>query len=80
MRDVILGQLKDEYPKDIFQMIAYKTKFVVYNTKALSEVFFLNDNFQIDAIFKFKQGIRKVNAFNPNKPDQLTYIDTLNNC
>lgn len=80
MRDVILGQLKDEYPKDIFQMIAYKTKFVLCNTKALKEVFFLNDNFQIDAIFKFKHGIRKVNAFNPLKPDQLTYIDTLYNC
>jgi hypothetical protein len=61
-------------------MIAYKTKFVVYNTKAFSEVFFLNDHFLIDAIFKFKQGIRKVNAFNLRKPDQLTYIDKLHNC
>jgi hypothetical protein len=80
LRDIILGQLKDEYPKDIFHMIAYKTKFVLYNSKSSSEVFFLTDNFKIDAVFKFKQGIRKVIAFNDGNPDQLSYIDNLYNC
>ena len=75
MRDVILEQLKDEYPNDIFYIIAYKSKFVVYNRKASSEVFFLNDNFQIDAIFKFKDKIRKVTALQAGNPDQLSYID-----
>ena len=69
LRDVILGQLKDEFPDDIFQIIAYKKKFVVYNIKPSSEVFFLNDNFQIDAIFKFKEGIRKVTALNAANTD-----------
>ena len=80
LRDIILGQLKDEYPNDIFHMIAYKTKFVLYNSKSSSEVFFLTDNFKIDAVFKFKQGIRKVIAFNDGNPDQLSYIDNLYNC
>jgi hypothetical protein len=48
---------------------------VVYNSKASSEVFFLNDNFQIDAIFKFKDKIRKVTALQAGNPDQLSYID-----
>jgi hypothetical protein len=80
LKDIILGQLKDEYPNDIFHMIAYKTKFVLYNSKSSSEVFFLTDNFKIDAVFKFKQGIRKVIAFNDGSPDQLSYIDNLYNC
>lgn len=50
-------------------MIAYKNKFVVYNKKATPEVFFLNDNFQIDAILKFKEGIRKVIPYDPKYPD-----------
>lgn len=79
-KDIILGQLKDEYPNDIFHMIAYKKKFVLYNSKSSSEVFFLTDNFKIDAVFKFKQGIRKVIAFNDSNPDQLSYIDNLYNC
>jgi hypothetical protein len=53
LRDIILGQLKDEYPEDIFHMIAYKEKFVLYNSMASSEVFFLTNNFKIDAVIKF---------------------------
>jgi hypothetical protein len=36
-------------------MIAYKSKkLVVYNISESKEVFFLNDNFQINSIIEFK--------------------------
>lgn len=37
--------------------------------------YFLNDNFHVQSILKFKAGILKIQAISPSDPDILDYID-----
>ena len=37
--------------------------------------YFLNDNFHVQSILKFKAGIIKIQAISPDEPDILDYID-----
>jgi hypothetical protein len=55
-------------------MISYKTKFIIYKSNSSKEVFFLNHNFQINAIIKLKKEINKIIALDAQNPNVLSYI------
>jgi len=56
-------------------MIAYKRKFVIYKSSSSKHIFFLNDNFQINAIIKLKKEINKIIALHSvESPFELSYI------
>jgi len=52
-------------------MIAYNRKFVIYKSNSSKDVFFLNDNFQINAIINLKKKIKKIIALNSKSPFEL---------
>lgn len=76
LRNLFLKQLKEEEYQDdtTFQMIAYNRKFVIYKSNSSKDVFFLNDNFQINAIINLKKKIKKIIALNSKSPFELQYI------
>lgn len=60
-----------------FSIIAFKNKFILYQ-KYSYVAYFLNEDFYVQSIMKFKTSIVNIRAINSNEPDILEYIDEEN--
>jgi hypothetical protein len=68
----MLKQFEMDESYDFF-IIAFKNKFILYKPYT-SIAFFLNDDFHIQSIVKFKNRIIKIQAIDSDYPDDLEYI------
>ena len=57
-----------------FLIIAFKNKFILYKRHSMI-AYFLDDNFNVQSILKFKTDILKIQAIAADQPDILNYIN-----